>query len=195
MCRTVEMASPSTTGIGSNPSFEADLFVAAAFEPLPIAVATTDVHGTVRSVNAALTSLTGYSSEEVVGHPVTLLSFGTAKRSVYDILQDVIRSREPWRGECVWRRRTGDLFTAEQTVASILSTNGEILRVAVTIEDIAGRKQVDEELVNLLATQAQRDFDRFFNLIPDLACIVSTDGYFKKVNPAWEQRSVTRMRK
>jgi PAS domain S-box-containing protein len=29
------------------------------------------------------------------------------------------------------------------------------------------------------------DFERFFNLIPDLACIVSTDGYFKKINPAW----------
>jgi PAS domain S-box-containing protein len=36
------------------------------------------------------------------------------------------------------------------------------------------------------AGAAQRDFERFFNLIPDLACIVSTDGYFKKVNPAWE---------
>src|SRR6267154_1784954 len=34
--------------------------------------------------------------------------------------------------------------------------------------------------------QAQRDFEQFFDLIPDLACIVSTDGYFKKVNPAWE---------
>ena len=36
------------------------------------------------------------------------------------------------------------------------------------------------------AETAQRDFERFFNLIPDLACIVSIDGYFKKVNPAWE---------
>lgn len=35
-------------------------------------------------------------------------------------------------------------------------------------------------------SHAQRDFDLFFNLIPDLACIVSVDGYFKKVNPAWE---------
>ena len=32
----------------------------------------------------------------------------------------------------------------------------------------------------------QSDFELFFNLIPDLACIVSKDGYFKKINRAWE---------
>jgi len=32
----------------------------------------------------------------------------------------------------------------------------------------------------------QSDFELFFDLIPDLACIVSRDGYFKKVNRAWE---------
>jgi PAS domain S-box-containing protein len=52
------------------------------------------------------------------------------------------------------------------------------------MEDNTGGKQAGEDL--RLATEAQRDFERFFNLIPDLACIVSTDGYFKKVNPAWE---------
>jgi two-component system cell cycle sensor histidine kinase/response regulator CckA len=36
------------------------------------------------------------------------------------------------------------------------------------------------------ALEAQRDFELFFNLIPDLACLVSKDGYFKKVNRAWE---------
>ena len=35
-------------------------------------------------------------------------------------------------------------------------------------------------------SEAERDFEMFFNLIPDLACIVSTDGYFKKLNLAWE---------
>ena len=43
-----------------------------------------------------------------------------------------------------------------------------------------------KDCTNLFESQAQRDFDLFFNLIPDLACIVSTDGYFKKVNQAWE---------
>jgi PAS domain S-box-containing protein len=155
----------------SDLSVEAALLVD-ALQSLPIAVVTTDVRGLVRSINAALTSLTGYTAEEAVGQPVTLLSFGTAEPSFYDVIQEVIRSGEPWRGEWVCRRSTGDSFTAEQTLASIKSPNGEIL-VLLTIQDVTGRKQAD-------------DFERFFNLIPDLACIVSTDGYFKKVNPAWE---------
>jgi two-component system sensor histidine kinase/response regulator len=164
----------------SNLSTEIDLLVA-AFEPLPIAVVVTDVRGVVHSVNAALTALTGYTAAEAVGQPVTLLEFGTAEQSFYDVLREAIRSRGPWQGEWVCRTKIGDPFTAELTVTSVKAPDGEILHVVATIQDISDRKHVDE-----LAAEAQHDFDRFFNLIPDLACIVSTDGYFKKVNPAWE---------
>ncbi|HJY04678.1 MAG TPA: PAS domain S-box protein, partial [Bryobacteraceae bacterium] len=152
----------------------------AAFHSLPIAIVTTDVRGIVRSVNAALTALTGYTAEEAVGKPVTVLSSGTAEGSLPDMIQAAIRSRESRKGEWVCRRKSGDLFTAEQTVTSIKSPNGENL-ILVTIQDITERVRIDR-----FATEAQSDFERFFNLIPDLACIVSTDGYFKKVNPAWE---------
>jgi two-component system, sensor histidine kinase and response regulator len=166
MCHTVEMVAP-----------EADLVIA-AFERLPLAVATADARGMIRSINAALTSLTGYTAEEAAGQPVTLFSFGTAARSFSETVREAIRRREPQGGEWVCRRKTGDLFAAEQTVTAIESAHGEIVRVVVTIEDITGRKPG--------ITEAEDDFERFFNLIPDLACIVSTDGYFKKVNPAWE---------
>jgi PAS domain S-box-containing protein len=35
--------------------------------------------------------------------------------------------------------------------------------------------------------QAQEILDRFFRLAPDLFCIASADGFFLKLNPAWEQ--------
>jgi diguanylate cyclase (GGDEF)-like protein/PAS domain S-box-containing protein len=223
----------SAGGKISNLSPEADLLIA-ALHALPIAVVTADIRGIVRSVNAALTSLTGYTAEEAVGQPIALLSFGTAKQGFYDILQEAFRSREPWRGQWVCRRKSGDRFTADQSVTAIKSTNGEILNVVVTIQDITGRKQAEEDLrltterredaeqaagagtwswncvttyddlgqplgmtgvcldltehkpIEVFAAEAERDFERFFNLIPDLACIVSTDGYFKKVNRAWE---------
>ncbi len=171
----------------SDLSPEADLLVA-ALQSLPIAVATTDVCGTIRSINAALTALTGYTAEETVGEPVTLLSCDTPELSFPDIIQEAIRSREPWRGKWICRRKTGDIFPTEQTVKSIENRDGEVLHVVVTIQDATGGclDGTEAKAVDLLAIEAQRDFELFFNLIPDLACIVSTDGYFKKVNPAWE---------
>jgi PAS domain S-box-containing protein len=164
----------------SDLSQEADLLVA-AFQSLPIAAITTDVRGIVRSINAALTSVTGYTAEEVVGQPVTLLLLGAAEHCFGDIIGRAIQCNEPWRGEWLCRRKTGDSFAAEQTVTSIKSPTGEIVGMVVTVRDITERKRLE-----LFASEADRDFERFFNLIPDLACIVSTDGYFKKVNSAWE---------
>lgn len=59
---------------------------------------------------------------------------------------------------------------------------GQLVRITGVCLDITGRGRLDQ-----FATEAQRDFELLFNLIPDLACIVSADGYFKKVNPAWEK--------
>lgn len=44
-----------------------------------------------------------------------------------------------------------------------------------TGRDLAGQELTREE------------FERFFNLIPDMACIASVDGYFKKINRAWQK--------
>ncbi|MEX2442997.1 MAG: PAS domain S-box protein [Alkalispirochaeta sp.] len=35
--------------------------------------------------------------------------------------------------------------------------------------------------------QSQYEFDRFFDLVPDLMCVVSLDGFFVKLNDAWER--------
>jgi len=129
----------------SNLSQETNLLIG-ALQSLPIAVGTADVRGIVCSVNTAWTSLTGYTAEEAVGQPVALLSFGTAGQDFYNILQQAFWSREPWRGEWVCRTKTGDYFTAEQSVTAVESPNGEVLHVVVTIQDITLRKQMEEDL-------------------------------------------------
>jgi PAS domain S-box-containing protein len=53
-------------------------------------------------------------------------------------------------------------------------SNGDILWNGVPI-DIAERKRAEQEL------------ERFLDLAPNMVCIASTDGYFRKTNKEWER--------
>jgi PAS domain S-box-containing protein len=62
-----------------------------------------------------------------------------------------------------------------ESVAQNLLDHPDLKQIIVVSRDITDRKQTEEEL------------DRIINLVPDLICTASTDGYFKKITPAWER--------
>lgn len=56
-------------------------------------------------------------------------------------------------------------------------------RLRGIIQDITERK-LDESALQ----RAKEELERFFALIPDLACVASTTGYFTNVNPVWQEQ-------
>lgn len=57
----------------------------------------------------------------------------------------------------------------------ILDDAGRAYRLAGVAEDITARKEAEIER------------KRLFDLSPDMFCVAGLDGYFKQLNPAWEQ--------
>src|SRR5262249_54591431 len=139
--------------------------LSAAFDALPMAIFVADGHTSIRFVNRALAALTGYSPSELVADSLILDS------GLREILPGVLRSRDRWQRGWLCPRKSEPPFDARLSVAATSPPAGEPLLVA-TIEPM---------------TPGERDFELFFNLIPDLACIAHKDGYFKRVNPAWER--------
>ncbi|RDZ42495.1 PAS domain S-box protein [Haloferax sp. Atlit-10N] len=85
------------------------------------AIYLTTPDGEITYVNPAFEETTGYDAAEAVGEPASILSSGEMPDAYYDRLWRTIQSGETWRERIIDRRKSGELYTAIQTIAPIAS--------------------------------------------------------------------------
>lgn len=54
--------------------------------------------------------------------------------------------------------------------------------VLVIVRDVGDRKRAEQDLA-----RKTQELDQFFSTVLDLLCIANTDGYFLRLNPAWQE--------
>ncbi|HET7204948.1 MAG TPA: PAS domain S-box protein, partial [Terriglobales bacterium] len=96
---------------------EHDRLQTAALESAANAIVITDVSGNIQWVNPAFSRLTGYTREEALGKNPRILKSGKQDESVYRRLWSSILSGEIWSGEITNRRKDGQLYNEEMTIA------------------------------------------------------------------------------
>lgn len=111
-----------------------------------------DLEGRVTFVNAAVRSLTGYTSQECVGQPVSLFVAASSLAQVRTSLQ---RRRqggmgiEPYAQEVTFRRKDGLEFITESRSVPILDSEGRVVEIQGLSHDITERKRAEEKLQQL----------------------------------------------
>ncbi|HTR98096.1 MAG TPA: ATP-binding protein, partial [Bacteroidota bacterium] len=106
----------------------------------------TDTHGTIDYVNPRFTALTGYTPEEAIGKNPRLLNAGRLPKEVYEGLWKTIAAGKEWSGELLNRKKNGELFWENATIAPVRDENGTVTHFVAIKEDITKRKQAEEEL-------------------------------------------------
>ncbi|MBA2490822.1 MAG: PAS domain S-box protein [Gammaproteobacteria bacterium] len=96
-----------------------------------------------------------------------------AFESVREHLATVLRGRSV-RFESRTASRTGDARHTSTSLIPDVSAEGKVEGYIALVNDITARVRVEQEL------------ERFFNVPLHLMCVASTDGYFKRLNPAFE---------
>ena len=81
--------------------------------------------------------------------------------------------------EWVHRRVDGTDFPCEVTLSRI--NLGDEIAIQAIIRDITERKKAEDE-----AKKIHEELDFYFNSSLDLLCIADIDGYFRRLNPEWE---------
>ena len=107
-----------------------------------------------------------------IRHSVLVLLAAAMVMTVFESTKQLI-----FPGITLWQSHTLTIFVSSclaSVAAFFVSGEHQVLHHRTLLETTA-RQQADAER------------DRFFSLAQDMLCIASTDGYFKRVNPAFSQ--------
>jgi PAS domain S-box-containing protein len=117
-----------------------------ALEAAANGIMITDREGTITWVNSAVTQLTGYTAEEMVGRNTRFLKSGRHEPAFFLHIWATILAGQVWHGEMINRRKNGDLYTEEQTIAPVRDSRGQITHFIAVKQDVTARKQVEADL-------------------------------------------------
>ncbi len=118
--------------------------LAAAVEQSPAAVMISNKEGRIEYVNNRFVHLTGYEADELIGQNPCLLQSNHTASELYRRLWETICSGSEWRGEIQDRKKSGELYWAQETITPLRDARGEITHFLAIQEDVTLQKQDKE---------------------------------------------------
>lgn len=106
----------------------------------------TDVSGNIVDCNRALTEITGYTKDEILGKKPSMFKSGHHDASFYLDMWRIIRQKRYWCGEVWNRRKNGEIYTVWLTISTITDTQNELIGYIGTSSDISLLKQRELQL-------------------------------------------------
>jgi PAS domain S-box-containing protein len=133
----------------------------------PASIVITDTAGAIEYVNPKFTSVTGYTSDEVLGKNPRFLKSGEMPPEEYKNLWQTIRRGGEWRGRFHNRKKNGDLFWEAAAISPVKDETGKITHFIAVKEDITRFKKMEARLLELAAIVQNSD-DAIISATPDL---------------------------
>ena len=130
-----------------------------AVEQTADSVIITDRSGIIEYVNPALESTTGYSLEELKGLTPRILNSGVHDRMFYENLWVTILSGNVFRATMAHKKKNGEVFFTEQTIAPMRGPTGIITHLVTIFRDATEQRKLQEQQFQMgLARAVQRQF-------------------------------------
>ena len=130
--------------------------LAAIVESSDDAIVSKDLNGIINSWNGGAERLFGYTAEEVIGKPITILIPPDRQAEEIEILGRIRRGERVDHFDTVRRRKDGSLVEISLTVSPIKTADGRIIGASKTARDITERKRAQDQQRLLLREMKHR---------------------------------------
>lgn len=132
-----------------------------AVEQTADSIVITNRDGLVEYVNPAFEGTTGYARAEILGRNPRILKSGLHDASFYTELWATITSGKPFRATIANRKKSGEIYFAEQTITPMRDTAGSITHFVSVIKDVTEQRKLEEQEAQMrLARAVQQQFYR-----------------------------------
>ncbi|BBN60391.1 hypothetical protein HVMH_1985 [Hydrogenovibrio marinus] len=127
-----------------------------------------DLEGNITFVNDELCKATGYSSEELIGQPHSILREPSTPKSTFRQMWQIITTGHIWHGLLKNKRKDGSVFYANTTIVPILTQDGEISEYIALRYDVSELVNSQRQLRKSLLSDTLTQLDNRFKLLDDI---------------------------
>jgi diguanylate cyclase (GGDEF)-like protein/PAS domain S-box-containing protein len=116
------------------------------FEAANQGIVILDPDNRVVAVNQALTAVTGYGREELLGHNIGSFIHGSDARRQYALIALELEREGRWQGEMLETRKNGELYPQWLQLSMIRDAQGRISHTVGFFVDLTARRDAEERL-------------------------------------------------
>jgi PAS domain S-box-containing protein len=173
----VAFLNPTGIDITDRKRIEADLrdsaqrlnFLGSIVESSDDAIVSKDLNGVITSWNRGAERIFGYTAEEAVGQPITIVIPFDRYDEERSILTRVRRGERIDHFETIRQRRHGSLINVALTVSPVRNADGKVVGASKIARDITEQKRSQEQ-ISTLAREAEH---RSKNLLANVQAVVN----------------------
>lgn len=133
------------------------------------AVVSKNLDGIITSWNRSAERIFGYSAEEAIGQPITIVIPSDRQNEERDILTRIRRGQRVDHFETVRQRKDGSLIAVSLTISPVNNANGIIVGASKIARDISAQKKSQQQI----ATLAREAEHRSKNLLANAQAMVN----------------------
>ncbi|ADG94091.1 multi-sensor signal transduction histidine kinase [Arcobacter nitrofigilis DSM 7299] len=104
----------------------------------------TDIEGFITKVSTAFCEVTGFSKQELIGRPHSIIRHPDVSKDVFKHMWHVLKSGDTWKGEIKNIDKNGNIYWVEGTIVPKYDKDKNIIGYLSLRKDITDKKRLDE---------------------------------------------------